>query len=144
MSRAAAIQRQLLPVMLGWFADAADPDAGLLAFRKVSEALGATHWYLRRLRDDDLLAERMAVVLASSRYATDLLLRAPETVAMLASDTELTPRGRQQIEADMLAAVRRYDDPVRAIPRGAGDPAARAVSLRRGGPARPHRRGDGG
>ena len=42
---------QLLPVMLGWFADAADPDAGLLAFRRVSETLGTTHWYLKLLRD---------------------------------------------------------------------------------------------
>ena len=40
--RRAAIQRTLLPVMLGWFADAADPDAGLLAFRQVSDALGTT------------------------------------------------------------------------------------------------------
>ncbi|HSF26731.1 MAG TPA: bifunctional [glutamine synthetase] adenylyltransferase/[glutamine synthetase]-adenylyl-L-tyrosine phosphorylase, partial [Actinomycetes bacterium] len=46
VSRRAAIQRTLLPVMLGWFADAPDPDGGLLAFRRVSEALGATHWYL--------------------------------------------------------------------------------------------------
>ncbi|HET7327495.1 MAG TPA: bifunctional [glutamine synthetase] adenylyltransferase/[glutamine synthetase]-adenylyl-L-tyrosine phosphorylase [Nocardioidaceae bacterium] len=115
VSRTAAIQRQLLPVMLGWFADAADPDAGLLAFRKVSDALGTAQWYLRRLRDDDLLAERMASVLASSGYATDLVLRAPETVALLASDAELTPRGREQVESDMLAAARRHDDPVKAI-----------------------------
>ncbi|MEU9005378.1 bifunctional [glutamine synthetase] adenylyltransferase/[glutamine synthetase]-adenylyl-L-tyrosine phosphorylase, partial [Streptomyces sp. NPDC048551] len=40
VSRKAAIQRTLLPVMLGWFADSADPDAGLLNFRKVSDALG--------------------------------------------------------------------------------------------------------
>ena len=37
-------KRQLLPVMLGWFADEADPDAGLLAYRKVSESLGGTPW----------------------------------------------------------------------------------------------------
>ena len=42
----------LLPVMLGWFADEADPDAGLLAFRKISDELGSTHWYLRLLRDE--------------------------------------------------------------------------------------------
>ena len=42
----------LLPVMLGWFADEADPDAGLLAFRQVSDELGSTHWYLRLLRDE--------------------------------------------------------------------------------------------
>ena len=38
VSRRAAIQRTLLPVMLGWFADEADPDAGLLSFRRVSDA----------------------------------------------------------------------------------------------------------
>ncbi len=40
LSRRAAIQRTLLPVMLGWFADAADPDAGLLSFRQVSDGPG--------------------------------------------------------------------------------------------------------
>ena len=53
------------------------PDAGLLAFRQVSEALGDSPWYLRLLRDNTLVAQRMARVLASSRYATGLLLRAP-------------------------------------------------------------------
>ncbi len=115
VSRTAAIQRQLLPVMLGWFADAPDPDTGLLAFRRLSDALGTTQWYLRRLRDDDQLAERMARVLASSRYATDLVMRAPETVQMLGSDKELAPRGRDAIEADMVSAVRRNDDPVAMI-----------------------------
>ncbi|HLU96607.1 MAG TPA: bifunctional [glutamine synthetase] adenylyltransferase/[glutamine synthetase]-adenylyl-L-tyrosine phosphorylase, partial [Thermobifida alba] len=52
VSRRAAIQRTLLPVMLGWFADSPDPDAGLLGFRQVSDALGTTPWYLRLLRDD--------------------------------------------------------------------------------------------
>src|SRR5258708_15150256 len=39
MSRRAAIQRTLLPVMLGWFADAPDPDAGRRGFRRVTYAL---------------------------------------------------------------------------------------------------------
>ena len=94
VTRRAAIQRTLLPVMLGWFADAADPDAGLLAFRRMSDALGSTPWYLRLLRDESLAAQRLARVLASSRYASDLLMRAPEAVAMLADDDELEPRGR--------------------------------------------------
>ena len=91
VSRRAAIQRTLLPVMLGWFADAAQPDAGLLAFRQVSEALGDSSWYLRLLRDDTRVAQRMARLLASSRYATGLLLRAPDAVAMLADDAQLAP-----------------------------------------------------
>ena len=40
VSRTAQIQRTLLPVMLEWFADAPDPDAGLFGFRRISDSLG--------------------------------------------------------------------------------------------------------
>ncbi len=115
VSRRAAIQRTLLPVLLGWFAEAPDPDAGLLGFRQVSDALGSTHWYLGMLRDGGAVAERLAAVLASSRYATDLLLRAPEAVAMLADDGELDPRGRVALVSEVLAAAGRVDDPAAAV-----------------------------
>ena len=114
VSRRAAIQRTLLPVLLGWFADAAEPDAGLLAFRQVSEALGESPWYLRLLRDETKAAERMAHVLASSRYATGLLLRAPDAVAMFADDAELAPRGLAALGSEMMAAAQRYDDDAEA------------------------------
>jgi len=114
VSRRAAIQRTLLPVLLGWFADAVDPDGGLLAFTRVSDALGSTHWYLRLLRDEGAVAERLAQVLASSRYAVDLLLRAPEAVAQLSTDTELRPRPGAPLLAEALTAVRRQDDPLAA------------------------------
>jgi glutamate-ammonia-ligase adenylyltransferase len=108
VSRRAAIQRTLLPVMLDWFADGPDPDAGLLGFRQVSDALGTTPWYLRLLRDDVSVAERMARVLASSRYATELLLRAPEAVALLRNEAELEPRSEEALRAEAHAAVRRH------------------------------------
>ncbi len=108
VSRKAAIQRALLPAMLGWFADAPRPDAGLLAFRQVSEALGSSPWYLRLLRDDTNVAWRMARLLASGRYATDLLLRAPEAVAMLADDALLQPRPDDALRAEADATVRRH------------------------------------
>jgi [glutamine synthetase] adenylyltransferase / [glutamine synthetase]-adenylyl-L-tyrosine phosphorylase len=110
VSRRAAIQRTLLPVMLGWFADAADPDAGLLAFRQVSDALGATPWYLRVLRDEGATAERLARLLATSRYVADLLARAPESVAILGHDDELRPRQSDAMRHEALACVRRHDD----------------------------------
>ena len=108
LRRRAAIQRTLLPVLLGWFADAAEPDAGLLAFRQVSEALGETPWFLRLLRDETKAAERIATVLASSRYATGLLLRAPEAVAIFADDAELVPKTADALRAEMMAAARRH------------------------------------
>jgi glutamate-ammonia-ligase adenylyltransferase len=123
VSRRAAIQRTLLPVLLGWFADAADPDAGLLAFRQVSDALGDSPWYLRLLRDDSAVAQRMARLLASSRYATQLLLRAPESVAMLGDPAQLTQRPTAALHAEAAAIVRRHDRPEAA--------AAAVLALRR-------------
>ncbi|MFE4697059.1 bifunctional [glutamine synthetase] adenylyltransferase/[glutamine synthetase]-adenylyl-L-tyrosine phosphorylase [Streptomyces sp. NPDC056738] len=117
VSRKAAIQRTLLPVLLGWFADSADPDAGLLNFRKVSDALGKTPWYLRLLRDEGAAAENLARVLSAGRLAPDLLMRAPEAVALLGDGESggLEPRGRAQLEQEILAAVRRADGGEQAV-----------------------------
>jgi glutamate-ammonia-ligase adenylyltransferase len=114
VSRTAAIQRTLLPAMLGWFADAADPDAGLLAYRQVSDALGTTPWYLRLLRDEGApgspAAERLARLLATSPFIATMVSAAPEAVAMVRNDAELQPRSREQIAEALLAVVRRNDE----------------------------------
>ncbi|HEY9292721.1 MAG TPA: bifunctional [glutamine synthetase] adenylyltransferase/[glutamine synthetase]-adenylyl-L-tyrosine phosphorylase [Microlunatus sp.] len=115
VSRRAEIQRQLLPAMLGWFADAPNPDHGLLAFRQTSDALGNTPWYLRALRDEGAMAERFARILASSRYAVSLLKRAPQSVQMLADDHELIPRNFEKLRAEMSAAAGRQNSPTAAV-----------------------------
>ncbi|MFZ3557062.1 bifunctional [glutamine synthetase] adenylyltransferase/[glutamine synthetase]-adenylyl-L-tyrosine phosphorylase [Streptomyces sp. BH055] len=115
VSRKAAIQRTLLPVLLSWFADSADPDAGLLNFRKVSDALGKTPWYLRLLRDEGAAAENLARILSAGRLAPDLLMRAPEAVALLGDERGLEPRGHAQLEQEVLAAVRRADGGEQAV-----------------------------
>ncbi|MET9156861.1 bifunctional [glutamine synthetase] adenylyltransferase/[glutamine synthetase]-adenylyl-L-tyrosine phosphorylase [Streptomyces parvulus] len=122
VTRKAAIQRTLLPVLLGWFADSADPDAGLLNFRKVSDALGKTPWYLRLLRDEGAAAENLARVLSAGRLAPDLLMRAPEAVALLGDGAAggLAPRGRPQLEQEILAAVRRADGGEQAVTAARG------------------------
>jgi len=120
VSRRAAIQRHLLPAMLSWFADEADPDAGLLAFRKISDELGSTHWYLRLLRDEGSAAERLAHVLGRSRFAADLLEQAPESVQFLGESGGVQPRSRAEIFQRMQSAARRQeslDDAVLAARR---------------------------
>ncbi|MFZ0530073.1 MAG: bifunctional [glutamine synthetase] adenylyltransferase/[glutamine synthetase]-adenylyl-L-tyrosine phosphorylase, partial [Propionicimonas sp.] len=115
ISRQAEIQRQLLPAMLTWFTAGPNPDHGLLAFRQISEALGSTPWYLRALRDGDLMAEHLARILASSRYAVDLLLRAPQTASLLGDPGGLGPRPEEEILAEMVTAAGRHDSEVGAI-----------------------------
>jgi [glutamine synthetase] adenylyltransferase / [glutamine synthetase]-adenylyl-L-tyrosine phosphorylase len=115
MTRTASIQRTLLPAMLGWFADGPNPDAGLFGFRKISEALGATPWYLQTLRDEGEVAPRLATLLSSSRYATELLQREPEGVRMLVSDAALRPQSRAALDKEMTSAARRHADPLEAV-----------------------------
>ncbi|MFD5079348.1 bifunctional [glutamine synthetase] adenylyltransferase/[glutamine synthetase]-adenylyl-L-tyrosine phosphorylase [Streptomyces sp. NPDC058371] len=122
VTRKAAIQRTLLPVLLGWFADSAEPDAGLLNFRKVSDALGKTPWYLRLLRDEGAAAENLARVLSAGRLAPDLLMRAPEAVALLGDGVGggLEPRSHAHLEQEILAAVGRAANGEQAVTAARG------------------------
>ena len=115
VSRTASIQRTLLPVMLEWFADAPDPDAGLFGFRRLSEALGATPWYLSTLRDEGQVAQRLATILATSRYATDLLEREPRGVQMLSEN--LAPLSAEALTEEMEAIAERRDEADDAVNR---------------------------
>jgi glutamate-ammonia-ligase adenylyltransferase len=124
VSRRAAIQRTLLPAMLEAFADAPDPDAGLLSYRKVSEKLGRTPWYLRLLRDEGRVADRMARLLGTSHYVAELLARDPEALQLFADDGDLLPRTSGALLSSVDSAVSRHDDPVLAVS------AARAIRRR--------------
>jgi len=115
VSRTAAIQRTLLPVLLQEFADAPEPDRGLLSYRQVSDKLGGTPWYLRLLRDEGPVALRLARVLGLSRYAADLLARDPEALRLLADDAELVPRPAGVLREGFKAAAYRHTDPKEAI-----------------------------
>ena len=107
LSRSASMQRYLLPVLLQTFAACADPDAGLLAYRKVSEALGEDQWFLRLLRDEGQAAERLAVLLGSSQYVAGLLTRTPEAMRILADDAQLEPRSVETLTSAWRQAVAR-------------------------------------
>ncbi|MDQ1653583.1 MAG: [glutamine synthetase] adenylyltransferase / [glutamine synthetase]-adenylyl-L-tyrosine, partial [Cryptosporangiaceae bacterium] len=125
VTRRAAIQRALLPTILQTFADAPDPDAGLLAYRRVSDKLGQTPWYLRLLRDEGLVAVRLAGLLGTSRYVADLLGRDPEALRLLADDAELVPRGPEALRTVLgSSAARHQENPA------AGIVAARALRRR--------------
>jgi glutamate-ammonia-ligase adenylyltransferase len=111
VSRRAAIQRALLPVMLQWFAEGADPDHGLLAFRRLSDDLGEAYWFLRMLRDSSAAAQRLTQVLSGSRFVGDLFERIPEAAAWLEHDEDLLPRPASVLIEEARAIVaRHYDD----------------------------------
>jgi glutamate-ammonia-ligase adenylyltransferase len=111
VSRRATIQRHLMPVLISWFAEGTDPDFGLLSFRRLSDTLGTTHWYLRLLRDSSDAALRLTRVLAGSRFAAELLERSPESVAWLEDLDELRPRPLAALQDETRAVLRRHGEP---------------------------------
>lgn len=109
LSRRAAIQKQLLPVLLEWFAKGTDPDSALLAFRRLSEDLGESPWYLRMLRDATGAAERMTQVLSNSRLATSLFERIPEAAAWFERLEDLVPMTEVELKVEFNAIVARHE-----------------------------------
>ncbi|OBG27723.1 bifunctional glutamine-synthetase adenylyltransferase/deadenyltransferase [Mycobacterium alsense] len=116
--RRGRVQSVLLPRLLNWMSYAPDPDGGLLAYRRLSEALGGENWYLSTLRDSPAVARRLMHVLGTSTYVPDLLMRAPRVI----EDYSDGPAGPKLLETEpaavaraLVAAAARYPDPVRAI-----------------------------
>lgn len=109
LSRRAVIQKQLLPVLLQWFSEGTDPDAALLAFRRLSEDLGESHWYLRMLRDTSGAAERMTQVLSNSRLATSLFERIPEAAAWFERSEDLIPMTAMELAVEFDSVISRHE-----------------------------------
>lgn len=115
VSRRAAIQRQLLPVMIGWLADGPNPDQGLLSFRKLSDELGGTHWYLKLLRDSGSAAQRLATVLSTSNYVADAISASPLAITWFDGHAELAIRSKERLATEVDAILTRADDPLQAV-----------------------------
>lgn len=108
ISRRATIQRNLLPVLLQWFSEGADPDYGLLVFRRLSDALGESHWFLRMLRDSSGAGHRLTQLLSGSRFIGNLFEWIPEAVAWLEDDAELIPRALSVLDEEGAAIAKRH------------------------------------
>ncbi len=110
VSRRAVIQRTLLPVLLRWMAEGIDPDRALISFRRLSETLGETHWFLRMLRDSSGAAERLMRVLSSSAFIARLLENIPDSSVWFSDEDSLTPLSKEVILAEMTAILERSED----------------------------------
>ena len=126
VSRRAAIQSALLPVLLEFLADTPDPDRGLAAYRRVSEALDDTPWYLRLLRDEGAVAQRLMALLGTSRMVADLLVRAPEALQLLADPDELAGRN----PAEVAMSLRSTAGSLRSTAGRHRDPGAAVMAAR--------------
>jgi len=107
LSRRAIIQRTLLPVLIRFMAEGTAPDRALITFRRLSEKLGESHWFLKMLRDSSGAAERLMTNLSLSAFTCRLLEHIPESSAWFADPELLQPATEQEVQAQMLALVER-------------------------------------
>jgi glutamate-ammonia-ligase adenylyltransferase len=116
VSRTAAIQRTLLPVLLSEFADAPEPDRGLLNYRQVSDKLGSTPGTCGCCATRPV-ARRLAWC-RRFPYAADLLAR--ELEALRLGRGERATRAPATCSARGLRRRRPAHRPGRGHPRGTG------------------------
>lgn len=124
--RRGRIQSLILPTLLEWLSETADPDAGLLAYRKLSEEHQELTWFLRLLRDDHAAGQRLMRVLGNSAFVRELLQRAPNVILDLADGAEgpkLLEKDAATIARALTASAARHPSPEKVI--------AAARSLRR-------------
>lgn len=117
-SRKAKIQAMLLPTLMNWLGNTADPDAGLLNYRKLSEAAYEESWFLRLLRDEGVAGQRLMHILGTSPYASGLIIAAPDVVKQLgdgAQGPKLLETSSKLVGHALVNSARRHRDPDKAI-----------------------------
>lgn len=117
-SRHAKIQAVLLPTLMDWLGHTADPDAGLLNYRKLSEAARSRTWYLRLLRDEGVVGQRLMHILGTSPYTSELIISSPDFIKHLgdgATGPKLLDSKADTVARSLVAAAARHPDPDKAI-----------------------------
>ncbi|WPF68000.1 bifunctional [glutamine synthetase] adenylyltransferase/[glutamine synthetase]-adenylyl-L-tyrosine phosphorylase [Corynebacterium sp. 21KM1197] len=117
-SRKSKIQAMLLPTLMDWLSQTADPDAGLLNYRKLSDAAYDRSWFLRLLRDEGVVGQRLMMILGSSPYTAALIISSPDFVKTLgdgAGGPKILDKAPGTVSSSLVSAAGRHRDPDKAI-----------------------------
>lgn len=116
-TRKSKIQAVLLPSLMDWLANTADPDAGLLNYRKLSDAAHDRTWFLRMLRDEGIVGQRLMKILGNSPFTADLIIAAPDIIKLFgdgAKGPKLLEKSTLVVARSLVASASRHEDPERA------------------------------
>jgi glutamate-ammonia-ligase adenylyltransferase len=126
LSRRSRLMQQLLPLMMGWVSESPDPDLGLAQLRLLVTTATGHDTVVPVLRDNPVAAERLCLLLGTSRLAGRLIDRLPPTLSLIGDDDALA----SVVDRETLAADARTRLAVR------GDADSRAQALHRFGAER--------
>src|SRR5262245_11548335 len=116
-TRTRQIFQRLRPILLGWIAKAADPDATLNQFVRFVESYGLRSLLFELLVTNPKLLELVVKIFDASRFAGDLLIRRPQLLEDITRDPTFDeprslPENLERLES--LGASADNLDPVRA------------------------------
>jgi [glutamine synthetase] adenylyltransferase / [glutamine synthetase]-adenylyl-L-tyrosine phosphorylase len=116
-TRTRQIFQRLRPILVGWIAKAADPDATLNQFVRFVESYGLRSLLFELLVTNPKLLELVVKTLDASRFASDLLIRRPQLLEDITRDPTFDePRSLAEnvFRLESLGATGNNLDPIRA------------------------------
>jgi len=105
LTRSSRLMRQLLPLLLGWLADAPDPDLGLLGLRTLATGGQRSQELAQAFRESAETARRLCTVIATSRLLGTILERNPDLIADLGDPAAMLTRSRAELRDRMETKI---------------------------------------
>jgi glutamate-ammonia-ligase adenylyltransferase len=99
-SRMSRLMQQMLPVLLDWLSEAADPDEGLLGLRTLADEPHARDRLAAVCRDSPIGAQQLCRMLGTGRRPARELQRHPDALTELATGQLLRWRSREELDRE--------------------------------------------
>ncbi|HSM01161.1 MAG TPA: bifunctional [glutamine synthetase] adenylyltransferase/[glutamine synthetase]-adenylyl-L-tyrosine phosphorylase [Acidimicrobiia bacterium] len=111
LSRRSRLMQQLLPLMMKWLSESPEPDLGLAQLRLLVTTAAGHDSVIPVLRDNPATAERLCLLLGTSRLAGRLIDRLPATLGRIGDDSALgSPVDAAALTDEALGRVAVRDD----------------------------------
>jgi len=123
LNRSSRLMQQMLPLMLDWLSASPDPDLGLLQLRNLLTGPQRQTTLIEAFRESPESAQRLSVLLGTSRLLGTTLARNPDLVVRLPHPERLATRPRDELvtsadqavswrpdRADKQEALQRWND----------------------------------
>ena len=105
LNRASRLMQQMLPLMLDWLSTSPDPDLGLLQLRNLLAGKPRPTALLEAFRESPEAAQRLCLLLGTSRLLGDTLAHNPDLVTRLPYPERLATHPRDQLVANATSAA---------------------------------------
>jgi len=105
LTRSSRLMQQMLPVLLSWLSESADPDQGLLALRTFASVPHRRDVLVAGFRDSPELARRLCLLVGTGRQVAELVGRHPDLALRLGDDSALAASDPGELRDRALVAV---------------------------------------